>query len=455
MREFIYRHFGHVHRTDGTILIVTIWVVLVLAGLALVFARSIRVAAIVGANHVASLEAECIANGASEYVMAKLASSTEEETSVLMESQPYEAMQIGKGYFWVLRSNLEDEREFNYGLTDESGKINLNSASEEMLLRLPGMTAELAASIIDWRDEDSEISPGGAEDEYYLLLSQPYNCKNSPLETVNEILLIKGASEEILYGEDTNLNSILDDHENDGDLRDPPDNRNGQLDSGFYDYVTVYSVEINLDSEGNQRININDVQARADLHSELQKIVKEERALEIMSLVPTRPSFANVLDFYFTTNLKPEEFSQIVDRLTTSDEETFPGLVNVNTAPKAVLLCLPGLEESDVEALLSRRNSDRGLDSIAWVAEVLEREKAVAVGSYITTRSFQYSADIVSVAGNGRAYKRYKTVFDMRQETPQVVYWKSMTHFGWPLSQQIITALRKGQPLTNTILSMN
>ena len=455
MSKFIYRHFGHVYRTDGTILIVTIWVVLVLAGLALVFARSIRVAAVVGANHVASLEAECIANGALEYVIAKLAASTEEDTSVLMESQPYEAMQLGKGYFWVLRSNLEDEREFDYGLTDESGKINLNAASEEMLLRLPGMTAELAASIIDWRDEDSEISPGGAEDEYYLLLSQPYNCKNSPLETVDEILLIKGASEEILYGEDTNLNSILDDNENDGDLRDPPDNRNGRLDSGFYDYVTVYSVEINLDSEGNQRININDVQARADIQSELQKILKEERALEIMNLIPTRPSYANVLDFYFSTGLKPEEFSQIVDRLTTSDEETFPGLVNVNTAPKAVLLCLPGLEESDVEALLSRRNSEQGLDSIAWVAEVLEREKAVAVGSYITTRSFQYSADILSVAGNGRAYKRCKTVFDMRQETPRVIYWKSMTHFGWPLNQQIVAALREGQDLTNTILSID
>jgi hypothetical protein len=324
-----------------------------------------------------------------------------------------------------------------------------------MLLRLPGMTAELAASIIDWRDEDSEISPGGAEDEYYLLLSQPYNCKNSPLETVDEILLIKGASKEILYGEDTNLNSILDDNENDGDLRDPDDNRNGRLDSGFYDYITVYSVETNLDADGNQRININDAQSRADLQNEIQEIVKEERALEIMSLIPTRPSFANVLHFYFTTGMKTEEFSQIVDRLTTSDEETLPGLINVNTAPKAVLLCLPDLEESDVEALLSRRNSDKGLDSIAWVAEVLEQEKAVAVGSYITTRSFQYSADIVSVAGNGRAYKRCKTVFDMSQKTPKIVYWKSMTHFGWPLNQQIVATLREGQALTDTIINMN
>ena len=66
-------------------------------------------------------------------------------------------------------SNLESDREFAYGLTDEAGKINLNSASEEMLQKLPGMTAELAASIIDWRDEDSDVTTGGAESEYYLL----------------------------------------------------------------------------------------------------------------------------------------------------------------------------------------------------------------------------------------------------------------------------------------------
>ncbi|UCF14674.1 MAG: hypothetical protein JSW59_14765, partial [Phycisphaerales bacterium] len=87
-------------RNNGTILIVTIWVVLVLAGLALVFARSMRIAAIVSANHVASLKAESIAAGAAEFIMAKLAAG-EEETGDLMESEPYEAVELGQDYFWV------------------------------------------------------------------------------------------------------------------------------------------------------------------------------------------------------------------------------------------------------------------------------------------------------------------------------------------------------------------
>jgi len=36
-----------------------------------------------------------------------------------------------------------------------------------------------------------------------------------------------------------------------------------------------------------------------------------------------------------------------------------------------------------------------------------------------------------------------------------VVYWRSLTHFGWPLQPEIVAALRKGQPLTRVVLSMH
>jgi DNA uptake protein ComE-like DNA-binding protein len=429
-------------RAKGTVLIVTIWVVLVLAGLALVFARSMRVAAIVTANHIASLHAECAADGGMQYIMAQLL--LDEQSTVLDGSTPYEAMQVGQGYFWVLRSNLEEDRAFDYGLTDEAGRINLNSASLEMLLKLPGMTAELAASIIDWRDENSELSPGGAENEYYLLLSEPYNCKNSAFETVEEVLLVKGASKYLLYGEDTNLNGILDDNENDAGNSEPPDNSNGRLEGGFYDYVTVYSAEANVDSSGNERININ--KRRADeLGNLLREAISGDRYFDVMDRIRSGRPFENILDFYYKTELTMKEFEPIVDRLTTSDEEELPGLVNVNTAPKEVLLCLPGLEESDAEALLSHRGDGENLESIAWVTEVLDEEKAVAIGGHITTRSFQYSADIVGVAANGRAYKRYRVAIDIREDTPRVVYWKSLTDMGWPLERDIVISLRSGE----------
>jgi type II secretory pathway component PulK len=350
-----------------------------------------------------------------------------------------------------------------------------------MLLRLPGMTSELAASIIDWRDEDDEITDGGAESEYFLLLSDPYECKNGPLETVEEILLIKGASKELLYGEDTNLNGILDDNENDGDESDPPDNRNGRLEPGFYDYVTVYSTEAGTSTEeeadstetgmdqgaqgaegempsegGGQtgQINVNDAASRGDLQSLLETIVSVERALEIMGNISTNPDYSNILDFYDQSGMTAEEFEQIGDQLTTGDEESQSGLVNVNTASREVLLCLPGLEEQDVDALISYRESNSDLTSVSWVTQALDSVKATAIGSYITVNSYQYSADIICLSGNGRAYKRYRAVFDMQAGSPQIIYWKSMTDLGWPLEKEIVATLRKGKPLTNAIVGM-
>lgn len=429
---------------SGTVLIVTIWIVLVLAGLVLVFSRSMRVEAIASANYVASVQAEAIASGAVQFIIARL--NGNEDTLTLEGENPYESMEVGEGFFWILRPNLEDDYNYDFGIGDECSKINLNSATLEMLLKLPGMTSELAAAIIDWRDEDSEVSPGGAESEYYLLLPEPYYCKNAPLETIEEVLLLKGASSEILYGEDTNRNGVLNSNENDASESDPPDNRDGHLDLGFFDYVTVYSVEKNVNRNGEQRINVNNLDSRRELANFLREIVDSDRFFQIMDSIRGRGQpFDNILEFYFDSGLTATEFEQIADSLTTSDEQNIIGLVNVNVAPREVLLCLPELVDSDVDALLTKRASaETNLESIAWVGEALEREKAIAIGGLITTRSYHHSADIVSVSGNGRAYRRYRVVFDTQNETPRVLYWKELTYLGWPLEPEIISILRSG-----------
>jgi type II secretory pathway component PulK len=443
----------------GTVLIVTMWVILVLVALVLVFSDSMRIAAAVTANNVAAIEAECLASAAVEYAKANLMTIKEEaEATSLETTTPYDAMKVGTGYFWVLRSNLENDRDFEFGLTDEAGKINLNTATYGMLMKLPNMTEELAASIIDWRDADSDVTTNGAEDDYYMLLPDPYDCKNAPLQTVEEILLIKGGTEQILYGEDTNLNGHLDENENDGDESDPPDNRDSQLDRGIYDYVTVYSAESNLDSEGTARINVKDSAAQADLTTLLTSTFSADKATTIIAAVG---SSSNSLVAFFLNakagaQMTEAEFNQIADHLTTSSDANVPGLINVNTASKPVLMCFTdpniGLEETDVDSLISYRQGGSDLSSVAWVTDVLDETKARAIGPYITVHSYQCSTDIVAISGNGRAYRRYKAVIDVSGTTPRVTYWKSMTRFGWPLPETIVTALRKGQPLTKDVL---
>ena len=48
---------------------------------------------------------------------------------------------------------------------------------------------------------------------------------------------------QVLYGEDANLNGILDPNENDGDVLPPTDNADGLLQPGLLEYVTIYSQE--------------------------------------------------------------------------------------------------------------------------------------------------------------------------------------------------------------------
>ena len=442
----------------GSVLIVVIWIVLILASLILVQAHTIRVEAFAAANHVSQAKAEAVANGAIRYVFSQLGEDT---NTVSYRADPYEAMRVGEGYFWILRPNLSGERDYDFGLVDEAGKINLNSDNPEelleMLLKLPNMTAELANSIIDWQDEDEDISTGGAEGEYYLLLADPYQCKNAPLETIEEVLLIKGGTTELLYGEDTNRNGMLDWNENDGELSPPSDNSNNRLDPGFFNYVTIHSYESNTDSEGEEKINVNDPQNQSAVQELLEEVVSSDEAILIMQALRNGGLFRggrggsdlSMIDVYYASGMEYDDFKEISDRLTTSSGSgTVAGRINVNTAPEEVLLCLPGLEQSDVDALLrAREKAATDTSSILWVSKVLDADKARDIGQYITVESSQYSADIVAVSDDGRAFARYFVVVDVAKETPEVIYKQSLHYAGWPLDPEILETLKAGYEL--------
>ena len=98
-------------------------------------------------------------------------------------------------------------------LVDESGKIDLNLAPEVILrnlmnsLNLPGEDKDLLVntivdSILDWKDADDFHRLNGAESDYYQSLPHPYKAKNGNFDTVEELILVKGVTPEILYGND-------------------------------------------------------------------------------------------------------------------------------------------------------------------------------------------------------------------------------------------------------------
>lgn len=90
-------------------------------------------------------------------------------------------------------------------IMDQQGLFNLNNlvrggitsstdkARFQRLLALLDLPPELASSLADWIDADSEAQyPGGAEDAYYLSLPRPYRAANRPLSELGELLNVKG-----------------------------------------------------------------------------------------------------------------------------------------------------------------------------------------------------------------------------------------------------------------------
>ena len=87
------------------------------------------------------------------------------------------------------------------------------NGGREMLMALPGMTVDIADAIMDWIDDDDETREFGAEFDYYQSLGSPYEPNNGPFNTVEEILLVRGVTPEMLFGADINRNGMIDQHE--------------------------------------------------------------------------------------------------------------------------------------------------------------------------------------------------------------------------------------------------
>lgn len=198
------------------------------------------------------------------------------------------------GFFSVVAPVVSDaqSKTIRFGLSNESGKLNLNilATTEEneedvavdRLMYIPNMTEEIASAILDWIDEDDESRPYGAESDYYSTLESPYYTKNAPLESLDELLLVRDVTPELLYGEDTNRNGILDPNENDGDATLPVDNADGVLDVGWSAYFTVHSREINIRPDGSEKINVNQTML-TELYDQLEAELGPDEARFIVA----------------------------------------------------------------------------------------------------------------------------------------------------------------------------
>jgi type II secretory pathway component PulK len=127
---------------------------------------------------------------------------------------------------------------FTARVTDEASKLDINRIADTQLACLPDMKEDILNSILDWRDSDDEGRAEGAEMGYYLTLSNGYYCRNGSLGTIRELLRIKGITEDLFYGPQSQSEAWSENE-------------------GWIYYLTCHSAAPNIDGQGNARVNVN------------------------------------------------------------------------------------------------------------------------------------------------------------------------------------------------------
>lgn len=443
----------------GVALLIVLWIMAILTLLMYSFLGDMQVEYSIAGGYADTRKAEQLAWSAIDYACATVLSDTQSwqslnDTTWATNPTNFFEVELGDGAFTVFRPTYDDQQTVLWGLDDEASKLNINVATREMLLKLPNMTEDLADAIIDWRDADSTQGANGAESSYYNTLNPPYNCKNAPFETLEELLFVKGMTPALLFGEDFNLNGVLDPNENDGDTTWPPDNMDGKLDPGLWSLCTVWSTDKNVDANGAKRVNLNSAQPDALATAGLTQA--ESQQIQTARLLVPFLSVAQLLgnaSAGVPAILTKERFLLVADKLTVVDDQTVQGMVNINTAPKQVLLCLPGItDEIAVKIMEYRTTPGNDLSNMGWLLNVVEPAVLQRFAPFITCRSYQFRIHAVGRVGTSynatagmsadnqerpRAFKRMVAVFDkLATPNPRLVYWKDQTKLGMPYDPQ-------------------
>ncbi|RIK70074.1 MAG: hypothetical protein DCC67_20955, partial [Planctomycetota bacterium] len=172
-----------------------------------------------------------------------------------------------------------------FGLENESAKLNVNALlapgaedrAIDRLLALPGMTLETAEAIVDWLDPDDAARLNGAESEYYRGLQPGYSAQNGPIADIEELLLVKGVTPELLYGLDQNRNLLVDEHERPRGLLAELDNADGSMNRGWSAYLTTSSVESMAPAAGTALVDLNGSDLQK-LYNDLKPTIGDDQA---------------------------------------------------------------------------------------------------------------------------------------------------------------------------------
>jgi len=182
-----------------------------------------------------SAESRALAESGLNYSMAVLFAGQGQlavNTSQSLEVDPANSSPL-KGSFQIIQVEEESAKlNLNSLLDLDSSGDTLRQVLEKVQSTIPEMTGDVIAAIIDWMDEDDDLEEQGAETEYYMALDPPYRAKNAPVDSIEELLLVRGVTPALLNGSGTS--------------------------PGLKSLFTVNTREVNFESDGTTIVRLNE-----------------------------------------------------------------------------------------------------------------------------------------------------------------------------------------------------
>lgn len=185
-------------RNKGAALVITLLVIISLAGLAVGFSQESGVECDLASFTRDGDRAYHLARSGLSMVCSAIQTDKDRQADTLR--QPWADANAIR-----LPEDLEEGTELFQTVADESGKLNLNAlidgngvvnlqreAQIRKLLVLLGMEESKVDALLDWLDADTQERSNGAEDLYYQTLDPPYDCANGPFLSMRQLTLVKG-----------------------------------------------------------------------------------------------------------------------------------------------------------------------------------------------------------------------------------------------------------------------
>jgi len=409
-----------------------------------------------------------------------------------------------RGRFTVLVSDMEDGlyEGLRYAVENESAKLNLNTLIEDddkendtarqRLLAIPGIDTAVADAILDWLDEDDSPREFGAERPHYQELSPPYPPRNGPLTALDELLMIRGVTPELLYGLDTNRSYTVDIQEQRArGILEQIENNDGEMNRGISAYLTLHSLEQLKTSDGEEKIDVNALDLK-QLHEELRKATSEAEANFIVAYRQNGPATetptgetieASEIEIDWKQDAKteisslfelvdarvsvqPKEgkpaqilespwqddsatyrngFLNLLDHAQVGDAKQIAGRINIDQASRPVLKSILGVTDIIVEQILNQRDSEnRGAEDQTkhpvWILAkgIVTLEEMKQLAPYVTSEGDVFSAQVIGYFEGTSPRARAEVILDRSGEKVEIVSWQELSQLGPGVARSVL-----------------